>query len=122
VSGIASQEIDSVSASTTNYLYDGADAGANVIEEVDNGGNVLARYAQALGIDQPLSESRSGTTSYYQQDALGSMSSLSNGTGPLANTYVYDSFGKVTTSTGTLTNPFQYTGREVDSETGLEFY
>ena len=40
----------------TNYLYDGASDLA--IEELDNGGDVLARYAQGLGIDQPLSESR----------------------------------------------------------------
>jgi len=83
---------------------------------------VLARYAQGPGIDQPLSEFRSGTTSYYEQDAVGSVSSVSNGTGALANTYAYDSFGKLTASSGTLTNPFQYTAREFDSETGLEFY
>src|SRR6185369_13988518 len=35
---------------TTNYLYDGP----NVIEEVDGGGNVLARYTQSAGIDAPL--------------------------------------------------------------------
>ncbi|MFZ0415127.1 MAG: RHS repeat-associated core domain-containing protein, partial [Candidatus Acidiferrales bacterium] len=34
----------------------------------------------------------------------------------------YDSFGKLTNSSGTLTNPFQYTGRELDSETGLYYY
>ena len=32
------------------------------------------------------------------------------------------SFGKLTNSSGTLTNPFQYTGRELDSETGLYYY
>jgi len=34
----------------------------------------------------------------------------------------YDSFGKLTASTGSLTNPFQYTARESDSETGLYYY
>ena len=34
----------------------------------------------------------------------------------------YDSFGKLTNSSGTLTNPFQYTGRESDPETGLYYY
>jgi RHS repeat-associated protein len=33
-----------------------------------------------------------------------------------------DSFGKVTASAGSLVNPFQYTGREMDSETGLYYY
>jgi RHS repeat-associated protein len=62
-----------------------------------------------------------GTTSYYQQDGLGSVTSLSNTTGPLANTYAYDSYGKLVVATGTLTNPLQYTGREFDAETGLQF-
>ena len=82
---------------------------------------MLARYTQPEYIDEPLSELRSGTTSYYQQDALRSITSLSNGTGTLANTYTYDSYGKQTAATGTLTNPFRYTGRELDSETGLDF-
>ena len=32
----------------------------------------------------------------------------------VAETYTYDSYGKPTSSTGTFTNPFQYTGREFD--------
>ncbi|MGA8762835.1 MAG: RHS repeat-associated core domain-containing protein, partial [Candidatus Sulfotelmatobacter sp.] len=103
---------------TTNYLYDGK----NLSEELDNAGNVLARYTQDLGVDRPLAMLRSGATSYYQPDGLGSITSLSNSAGALANTYTYDSFGKLATSTGTLTNPFQYTGREFDPETGIYEY
>jgi RHS repeat-associated protein len=33
----------------------------------------------------------------------------------------YDSFGNVIGSSGSLTNPFQYTGREFDAETNLQF-
>src|SRR6267154_5975456 len=36
--------------------------------------------------------------------------------------YGYDSFGKQTSSSGSLTNPFQYTGRESDSESNVYFY
>src|SRR5208337_2357623 len=84
---------------TTNYLYEGRDfgfSGANVIEEVDNGGSVLARFTstQSLGVDQPLAQLRSGTVSYYEQDGIGSVTSLSNPAGTLANTYTYDTFGK----------------------------
>src|ERR1700756_551446 len=71
------------SARTANYLYDGN----NLLEEVDNSGNVLARYTQSGLIDEPLSELRSGTTSYYEQDGLDTVTSLSNGAGALANTY-----------------------------------
>ncbi|PYX86435.1 MAG: hypothetical protein DMG70_00680 [Acidobacteria bacterium] len=50
------------------------------------------------------------------------MTSLSNSAGALANTYTYDGFGKLTASTSTITNPFQYTGREFDSEAGIYEY
>jgi RHS repeat-associated protein len=42
--------------------------------------------------------------------------------GALANTYTYESFGKLSASTGTVTNPFRYTGREFDPETGIYEY
>ncbi len=103
---------------TTNYVYDGA----NSVEEVDQNAAVLARYTQGAGIDEPLAQVRSGMTSYYEQDGLGSVTSLSNSTGSLANTYVYDSFGNLTASTGSIANPFQYTGRDYDPETGLRYY
>jgi RHS repeat-associated protein len=103
---------------TTNYVYDGT----NVTEEVDANGAVMARYTQGLGIDEPLAELRSSTTSYYDADGLGSITSLSSTAGALANTYTYDSFGKLTASTGTVVNPFQYTARDYDSETGLRYY
>ena len=65
---------------------------------------------------------RSSTTSYYNVDGLGGITSLMNGAGALAQTYGYDSFGKQTSSSGLLTNPFQYTGREFDPETGFYYY
>lgn len=102
----------------TNYLYDGPET----IEEIDSSGNVLARYTQGPGIDQPFAELRSGTSSYYEQDWIGAVTSLSNSAGALANTYSYDSFGKLTASSGTLVNPFQYTAREFDPETGIYEY
>ena len=56
---------------TTNYLYDGV----NAVEELDGSGNVLARYTEA-GIDEQFGELRSGATSYYAQDGLDSITSL----------------------------------------------
>jgi RHS repeat-associated protein len=102
---------------TTNYLYDGM----NDMEELDNSGNTQAKYTQGKRLDEPLSQLRSGTTSYYDTDGLGSITSLANASGALANTYSYDSFGDLTASTGAVTNPFRYTGREFDSETGLYY-
>jgi RHS repeat-associated protein len=106
----------------TIYLYDGMDPKANATEEIDNGGNALARYTESDLVDEPLAELRGTTTSYYEADALGSVISLSNSNAGLTNSYVYDSFGNVTASTGTLTNPFQFTARDADSESGLYYY
>ena len=103
---------------TTNYLYDGD----STIETVDASGNMLSRFAEDQNLDEPLAESTAGATSFYEQDGVGSVTSLTNSAGALAQTYTYDSFGKVTNSTGTLANPFRYTGRDFDSETGLYYY
>jgi RHS repeat-associated protein len=103
---------------TTNYLYDGG----NIVQDIDQNGNLLARYTETQNIDEPLAESRSATTSYYEADGLGSVTSLSSSTGALAETYTYDTFGKLTASTGSITNRFQYTAREFDSETSLYFH
>jgi len=100
---------------TTDYLYDGADA----VEELDGVGTVVARYSQGLNIDEPFGMQRSGLTSFFNGDGLGSVTSLTNATGSLAQTYTFDSFGKQTASDGLLTNPFRFTGRDFDSETAL---
>ena len=102
----------------TIYLYDGA----NGIAEMDQGGNVLGLYTQGQDIDEPLAEFRSGTASYHEQDGLGSITSLSSTASSLVNTYVYKAFGNLASSTGSTVNPFQYTGRDYDAETGLRQY
>ena len=106
------------STGTTIYAYDGA----NVTEEFGAAGNLFAQFTQGAGTDEPLAIAESGGTYYYHADGLGSITSLTNGSGQLAASYVYDSFGNLTASTGTITNPFQYTAREFDSETGLYYY
>jgi RHS repeat-associated protein len=108
----------SSSSGTSIYAHDLF----SLIEETNASGSAVARYTHGLKIDEPLAMLRSGATSYYHADGLGSLTSLSNSAGALAQTYTYDSFGKQTASSGSLTNPFQYTGREFDSETGLYFY
>jgi RHS repeat-associated protein len=65
---------------------------------------------------------RSSATSYFHADGLGSITSLSNSAGTIANTYTYDSYGNLTASTGTLVNSFRYTGCESDLETGMYYY
>jgi RHS repeat-associated protein len=109
--------IQSGITTTTNYLYDGP----NLLEEVDQNGSVIARYTQG-GLDEPLTQLRSGVTSYYEADGLGSITSLTDSSGTIAATYSYDSFGKMLSSTGSIINPYHYTARELDSESGLYYY
>jgi RHS repeat-associated protein len=108
----------SSSSGTSIYAYDED----NLTEETNSSGAAVARYTQTENIDEPLAMLRSGATSFYHTDGLGSISSLTNASGALAQTYTYDSFGKATASSGSLTNPFQFTAREFDSDTGLYFY
>jgi RHS repeat-associated protein len=108
---------ESSSSGTSIYAYDRQ----TLVEETNASGGVVARYSQGLNIDEPLATLRSGTTSYYHADGLSSVTSLSSSAGALAQTYTFDSFGKLTNSSGSLTNPFQYTGREFDAETSLYF-
>lgn len=86
-------------------------------------GSVVARYVQGFNIDEPLAMLRTSATSYYEADGLGSITSLSNSSGSVVQTYDYygvTSFG-THSSSGSITNPFRFTGREYD-ETGLYFY
>src|SRR5208337_5413513 len=108
----------SSSSGNSIYAYDGD----NLVEETNSSGAVIALYSQGLNIDEPLAMLRSGATSYYQADGLGSLTSLSDASGTLANTYTYDSFGNLVTSSGNLVNSFRYTGREFDTETSLYYY
>lgn len=108
----------SSTSGTSVYAYDGD----NLIEETNSSGTAVARYAQGLNIDEPLAMLRSGTTSFYEADGLGTLTSLSNTSGALANTYTYDSFGNLVASTGSIVNNFRYTGREWDTETSLYYY
>jgi RHS repeat-associated protein len=108
----------SSSGATSIFTYDGD----NLVETVNASGGVVARYTQGASIDQPLAMLRGSTTSYYETDGLGSVSSLTDTTGALAETYTYDSFGNTTNSSGSLTNFFRYTAREFDTETNLYFY
>lgn len=107
----------SSASGTTYYSYDGD----GVAEEVDASGSVLAKYAQGVGIDEPLAMSRNGATSYYHADGLGTITSLTDGSGSAVAVYTYDSFG-APVSGGGVTNPFRYTGREWDLETSLYYY
>ncbi|MFQ5540505.1 MAG: RHS repeat domain-containing protein, partial [Candidatus Binatia bacterium] len=83
---------------------------------------VVARYTHGPGIDEPLIMLRGGQSFFYHIDALGSVWDVTDSAGTGVRSYSYDSFGQLLTQTGTLSNPYTYTARELDPETGLYYY
>jgi RHS repeat-associated protein len=59
---------------------------------------------------------------YYHQDGLGTVTELTDINGSVAKAYAYDAYGNLLESPGTVEQPYTYTGREYDSESGLYFY
>lgn len=119
-----------VNGATIKYLYDGA----NIVLKYDGSDNITARYVHNLGIDDPLGiivgngvvyqsllEMQPYYSFAYHKDTLGSIRAITDDSKNVVNTYTYDSFGNIT-QTGTLSQPYAYTGREYDSETGLYYY
>jgi RHS repeat-associated protein len=103
---------------TSVYVYEKA----NLIQETDTSENVIARYVFGSGVDESLTAYRGGSSEFYQADGLGSVISLSSLAGVLTDSFSYDSFGNLNSFTGSFTQPFRYTGREADAETGLYYY
>lgn len=103
---------------TKRYIYDDED----ILLEYD-GSNVLqARYAHGPGIDEPIAVTKGGSTFFYHQDGLGTVTDLTDSTGATAKSYSYDAYGTIVDQTGTVDQPYTYTGREFDSESGLYYY
>lgn len=87
-------------------------AGANTYYLRDGKGNLIGQILPG----SPASHW------YYLKDGLGSVVAVINGDGSnVANRYAYDPFGKVTTSTGTLANPWGYAGGFQDSTHLVKF-
>jgi uncharacterized protein RhaS with RHS repeats len=61
------------------------------------------------------------TPTYYLSDGLGSTMALTDGDGDIVNTYDYDVFGSVRSSTGSQPNEFRFTGEQVDDSTSLGY-
>jgi RHS repeat-associated protein len=107
-----------VNGVVTRYIYDNED----IVAEVDGTNTVQALYLHGPGIDEPLAVFREGRTVVYHADGLGSITILTDLNGIPVRSYTYDSFGRLVAQTGTVGNPYTYTARELDPESGLFYY
>jgi RHS repeat-associated protein len=108
-----------VNGDITRYVYDG-DA---ILLEYDGADLLLATYSHGEEIDQPLAMTCGADSYLYGVDHLGSIRLVTDAAGAVANRYDYDAFGNLEpTSYETVSNPFGFTARERDAESGLMFY
>jgi RHS repeat-associated protein len=102
----------------TLYCYDGD----QVIEEYNGDGGLLRFFVYGAGIDEPLVMYAVGSgMCYYHYDGLGSVVALSDSSGNIVEECSYDVFGEPSCISG-IGNPYKFTGREYDAETGLYYY
>ncbi|MBI4354931.1 MAG: hypothetical protein HY597_00590, partial [Candidatus Omnitrophica bacterium] len=131
-----------VDGQITRYVYDNED----ILQEDDATNILRARWTHGPGIDEPLILERDldldGTLEarlFYHTDGLGSSVALTNSTGAVVERYRYTTFGQptilgpgpdglmdtpddVTRSCSAYGNPYLFTGREYDCESGLYYY
>ena len=118
------------------YVYDNED----ILMEFNGEGLFQKFYVHGLGIDNPLAmlkdneETRNDTEDlkayYYHKDGMNSITSLTDESGDEVEKYIYNAFGKMTVfderdrkiASSKLGNPYSFTGREHDSETGLHYH
>ena len=112
---------------TIHYCYDGA----QVIADYNNSGVLQRKYVYGPSIDEPVCMLSSGEVYYYHYDGLGSVAALTDVNGTFVEYYEYNVFGEPTiwdinameiVDSSVVGNPFMFTGREFDSESGNYYY
>ncbi|MBU4488543.1 MAG: hypothetical protein KKI13_05705 [Candidatus Omnitrophica bacterium] len=106
-----------IDSTVTKFIYSGDQA----ICETDSAGSITAKYIYGIGIDEPILIEIGGETYYYHFDSLGSVVNLTNSSATVVESYSYDIYGKPA-GASTIGNPYMFTGRNYDAETGLYYY
>jgi len=110
------KEVDGV---VTRFIYDDYD----LLLELDGSNNIVARYTHGIGLDEPLILEKAGQSFFYLADDLGSITEITDNNAAVVQSYSYSSFGKIGSQMDpAFIQPFAFTGREFDQETGLYFY
>ncbi len=92
----------------TEYLLDPSGL-VDVIAEQGGAGNLLARQVHGLGL-----VGRSSSTNpirYYEFDALGSTTAITDFAGTIANRYAYNPFGELALNNESVANPLRFVGK-----------
>ena len=118
----ASKTVTGAITEDKRFLYDGAE----VIADFDAAGAVTRRFIHGPGVDEPVAMYvGAGDTArrFYVTDPLGSVIGMTNKDGVLQDGHSYSAFGiPDDAATDTTGNPYRYTARRWDAETGLYYY
>lgn len=107
-----------VDGAVTRYLNDRNREHVQVVEERDGADNLIVRYVHGHDL---ISQARGTETRYYHSDGLGSVRALTDGTQAVTDTYDFDAFGKLLTSTGTTPNNYLFAGEQLDPNVGFYY-
>ena len=115
-----------VNGQITGYIYDGD----QVIAEYGGTGALTKKFIYGPGIDEPVCLKAGQATYYYHTDGLGSITELTDPSSNVIEKYSYDIFGNViikdaqgnVLSQSAVGNPYFFTARALDPETGLYYY
>lgn len=97
---------------------------AGDMEIAEYEGSVLRhRYIPGHSVDQRVAwkDVSGGETYFYHANRIGSVQAVIDSSGVVGSRYVYTPFG-IETPIDATGNPFRYTGRRLDAETGLYYY
>jgi len=113
----------SVNGILTYYTSDGAEE----VAEWGGTGALTTRYLNGTSTDDHIAmlDYTCGSPPcryYYHPDWHGTTMMLSNATNGVYQKYSYDPYGVESSSDPVTGNPFRYTGRRLDAETGLYYY
>ena len=90
----------------------------NVLVEIGTNGDEICYYT--IGADL-VSQEINGKVYTYLYDGHGTVRALANENGKVTDTYTYDAFGNLISSTGSTANSYRYCGEQFDSTTGLYY-
>jgi RHS repeat-associated protein len=105
-------------STTTHYFYDNG----NILFDYDDAGTIGNRYTDGTATDEHLRVDTGKGKYYYHADGLGSIIAVTDTAGIVVQTYQYDAFGNLKDQKNRVKQPYAYTGREWDKETGLYYY
>lgn len=108
-----SLEADDGSPVMTDYIWD---INQSLPVVLDDGANQYVYGFDLISATDALDDQV-----YYVHDGLGSVTALTDDTGAVTDTYSYDVFGALRSSTGSTANNWSFTGELSDQESGLYY-